>query len=1328
MKEQPSRKAGTLIDKNVFGFFKHFINEDDKVRVQGACSLIEFLCKDSHRKPNVTNGADEKPNPKTAETAYALKRLVRGVGSSQNASRIGFFTGLVGLLGQLKNKKDCPTVTDLLTLVGSELNDSECGIGRTKAKKNNARFELRAGNVLVCGAIIKSGLIENASEMELQKVLDALKNDMYKSLKPLAYTFLSDLASRLDSSKFSKVFWPVFEPFLNVSKEMHSLDSLFFLLQLSTGTHKKLVNHKYFERNFGVSKLLHEGNFPYLSSLLFGIDSAMAINHPFLNCLLEFLNKEDMMVVFWRDAIVPVLEKEGEHRPKFTDTIALRLMISILGQLKNLADVPEVLQPAVMKFFLSKLKNRTKYSEDSQNLYQEVCVALAECYPKMEDENVRLATIRRLMQAPSSVLIDKYAPCKLLLNLIVTLSAESLRELGDELKLLILDESTGTNAERTYAAQILQRILSLRQLTAEANGKGQIDRWHLQMVQFLLNLGVFYSADGVSVLKSSKQEKAISEELAGTLRGLFISTLEHRHAKLSNEQEFLLSIVRHVDETMRMHGGVKSLRNSLTEEQIACWHKMFATVSGGTGKKQFKKRSLTGKGAERDTKQSNIVFHILLMQMGLHLFIDPELACSSLIELECVMKKIEEKAKHRQKSNGVPSSIKYVHKKQQKDEYLLDEEESEPEWIEVVVDLFLNLLSQNSHLLRKVIGHVFPHLSSEITLPALNQILSVINLKDKSNPLAVQGEEENESEIEEEDKDSDEEIMENDSVEDVLDEETNDNDNEEEEDEDDEIMGDEEEEENITDNMRLAVQTALGGANPETDTESIDLDEMDEEQGRQLDEALAAAFRAFRKKSSHKRKGPTKAEQQMDVVLTHFRMRVLDLIDAYLKHEPDMILCLELMQYIFEMLPVAIREEAKYGVILNRYKQIFNNLVRIKKFKSDTQSVQMEQLSKILRDLIEKVAKGAAFPERNLYLMKACQFIVICSQMLNKQQANVEESNVVENTFNELLGEFLINRNPPITLSVFQNIFRMHWNGNWCLLVTLVKAGLKVASVRAIRRIQTLQLMRELLRNRRLINSDQPRSARLMREICANSLTPYITDLEAAIIAGDRTIGQNEVYELMEVLVEIYGLSSVLCKSENEDKKKGKKQPQQFLRWEKIGLQVQAMRRFVLTSQTMTCYRKLCQRLNLEPIGNEGLPVVEKNVSTTNVESADRAKNGDSKKVKSKNQKKINGTVDLEEDVGNNDETVVTMINGHGNSASADEDYNDDEELMEDGKAQNQEHGTPNGVNRKRKKEKKNGEVKGLSKRDKRRRKEVLLQAASVGMEEISFVNIDREA
>ncbi|XP_035779540.1 myb-binding protein 1A-like [Anopheles albimanus] len=1278
MKNQPGRKAGKSLDKTVFGFFENFSNPDDEVRIRGASALIEFLHTEGHTAKGPAGATHETTTTKTGETAYALKRLVRGVGSPTNVSKVGYYTALVGLLQQLQSAEDCPTVTELFKLVKSELADSDHDPAESIDAKERNRFEVRVGKVLVCGAIIKAGLIENATDLELQTVLNTLKSSMYKTLTKLVWTFLNDLVACISGSKFSQIFWPLFESLLNVPKEQHTMDTVYFLLLLLDGPHGGMVNKKYFLRNFDAPSLLHEKAFPYLGEILFGIESTMGINHPFINCLLEKLLKVDKVVAFWQEGVVPILVLPDDRRPKYRDIMFPHLILTWFGRLQDYSVVPKLLQPALITLLSEKLENVAMFSEDVRKLYQEACKAIIETYPKLGDESVRLATYRCLTQAPGSILIEKYASCKLLQNLLTTFSKDTLKTLAEELKAIILDRSTDNYLQRSYAAHMLQRLLSLRQLLPEPGTK-DTDQWHLGMVRFFLILGIFYSADGKTVLKPTEQESAVKAGLAATAKAVFFHLLEHRHANMSEERHFLLSLVRCVHEAFKSLDGLKGLRNPLAEAHIDDWKRMYTLV---TESLDAKKRFTVN--ANEEHKQRT-VFHVLMMHMGLHLFNDAELAHSSITELESVMKRIDDKAKQRCKSTTKSES-------------------EEPEWIEVVVDLFLNLLSQNSLLLRKVISNVFPHLSGAMTLTAFNQILSVINLKDKTNPLAAQGDDEN-GQVEQHDDDEMGEVDDDDSEynasSDGEEDKTGANnvkseeDADEEEDDDDEIMGDEEEEETITDKMRQAVQAALGSANPESDAESLDLDDIDEEQGRRMDIALAEAFRSFRKnrKPGGKQK-PTKAEQQMDTVLMHFRMRVFDLIDVYLKHEPDMMICLELMLYVFEMLPVAIREEAKYGPILNRYRQIFNMLIRIKQFRRNAAAsdVDASQLNQILRDLIDKVAKGASFPERNQYLLKACQFIVICSQVLEKHSEGASsESNTygdvlnsggaipsvdndvlqVDKLFGKQLTEYLISRNPTISFNVFQNLFRMTWNGNWYLAITLTCTGLQVATIRAQRRIQALQLLRELLKNRRFINSELPKAVSSLRTICI-ALTKYMADLEEAVSRsknGERTISQNELYELLQVLLEMHNLLNNL--QQQQDDKEGKKQP--MLRWDRIGAQVQALRRFNLNSQTMSCYRQLCHRLKLTPIGNGDIHT--------------------------------NGTPEQQ------------IKKGKKSKKSIDQDDHDEDQEPINGKGELKEKSGQE-IQRKRKQQ----DV-VESKKEKRRKKEERLLIASQGMEAISFVN-----
>jgi len=98
------------------------------------------------------------------------------------------------------------------------------------------------------------------------------------------------------------------------------------------------------------------------------------------------------------------------------------------------------------------------------------------------------------------------------------------------------------------------------------------------------------------------------------------------------------------------------------------------------------------------------IFHTMNLHMVLQLFSDPEMAITSINELQsCYERLISEKQRDKKKTIT----------------------EEEPQWVEVVVDLFLSLLSRNNHLLRSLINCVFPHVCPYLTPSSVHQILAV---------------------------------------------------------------------------------------------------------------------------------------------------------------------------------------------------------------------------------------------------------------------------------------------------------------------------------------------------------------------------------------------------------------------------------------------------------------------------------------------------------------------------------------------------------------------------------------------------------------------------
>ncbi|CAB0035357.1 unnamed protein product [Trichogramma brassicae] len=331
--------------------------------------------------------------------------------------------------------------------------------------------------------------------------------------------------------------------------------------------------------------------------------------------------------------------------------------------------------------------------------------------------------------------------------------------------------------------------------------------------------------------------------------------------------------------------------------------------------------------------QTSVVFHTMIMHMGLQLFSDPELAVTSIDDLQSCY-------------DHVRNSRKQAN-------------DDEPEWVEVVIDLILSLLSHKSHLLRSLVSCVFPHICPHLNAQAMSQILKVLDVK-KKNPLKSNPESDSESESMDEDEDDEDDDDDDENDDNNDDKKTNgvatngdasneseEDDEEDEEDsdsDDDDDDEDDEDDETLTDRVRLAVQSALGSAaNPETDgEEDLDVDCIDEAEGERLNDQLAAAFRILKEN----RKSRSKKQQKDAQALTHFRTRVLDLLEMYFESEPSMSLALATLVPLFALLQFSI-QDAHQRPLEMRVRGCLKRLSACKKFREC--DVTGEMLTTILK-------------------------------------------------------------------------------------------------------------------------------------------------------------------------------------------------------------------------------------------------------------------------------------------------------------------------------------------------------------------------------------------
>jgi len=216
-------------------------------------------------------------------------------------------------------------------------------------------------------------------------------------------------------------------------------------------------------------------------------------------------------------------------------------------------------------------------------------------------------------------------------------------------------------------------------------------------------------------------------------------------------------------------------------------------------------------------------------------------------------------------------------------------------------------------------------------------LFQVLDIKNSQKTLTIkQNDDEDSSGIESESDNSEDKEEESVSNDEILSESESESD----------ISENEDEDETMTDKLRMALHQALGDAAMQTDDEDIDVDQIGEEEGKRLDESLAAAFKIFRENQQARSKKQGKTSQ----VLMHFRARVIDLLHIYLDVCPSMAVTLDMIVPLFTLLEFCIKDPHQEPLI-HRIRACLKKLSTVKKFK-DTTNVDDTLLTTVLKVII----------------------------------------------------------------------------------------------------------------------------------------------------------------------------------------------------------------------------------------------------------------------------------------------------------------------------------------------------------------------------------------
>ncbi|KAL0130921.1 hypothetical protein PUN28_002485 [Cardiocondyla obscurior] len=985
------------------------------------------------------------------ELNYALVRLVRSLGSSMTFTRRGFYSTLMVFL------KMNPTMSieRLLSIMNTQLHPSG-----SHPKSENA--DIYMGHILLCGAMIRSDLLANNNMETQQKITEILVNAgrQRSYLSFISIIFLSELIVQLDTASMKNI-WPVVKEEIGKPWSKQTLDT-FYILLIVRDKHPSLVNHKFLKEHLDVKEIITKDSIENIIKLLTALPRIVSYRHPVFKLFCEKLVTTEFVADFWKG-----IDQKFIKPSKSDEYIVVEILRLILTNATDKTIIPLLLSPNLLQHMLKRFSNCKRNNND------EVLIAFRKVLhlivSSSNDEHIKtkvqLSILKKLILHPGDLMIEKKTGVKVIQIITGNLKIDGIKKLCQLYKDIIESKLTKeregakaelwTNAERSYTAQLLTKLMGHQETFSDQD-------WRLEQLSFLFNYGLC-------------EVPNVGIELAQQFKDSFYRALDHKLPKLDNVRNLLSALVHDLDS--KLQSNEIRLRSPLNDAASDTWKKVMSMIEI----------------LEKNTKNVEAlpIFHTTNLHMGLQLFSDPEMAIMSINELQCCYERLNKKSKGQKKINNVAT-------------------EEEPEWVEVVVDLLLSLLSKNDHLFRSLVGCVFPHICPHLTSSAVHQILAVLDIKNTKKTLTAQRNDEDSSGIEsesEDDENEDEEEGENVSGNEVLSKSESESDGESEnEDEDDD--------ETVTDKLRLALREALGDAAMQTDDEDIDVDQIGVEEGKRLDESLAAAFKILRENRQARSKKQGKTSQ----ALMHFRARVIDLLSIYLDICPSMAVTLDMIVPLFALLEFCIKDPHQEP-LTHRIRACLKKLSTIKKFK-DTTGVDDVLLTTILKALIVKGERSASVcQELNDKLAECCTFLVRCAQ-----QANLSTTSIVE-IYGENLTAFFKKRDCVLSSMLFKGVLQLCWEDNWQLAPLLVDFAFD-SSIRYFRRSQALELLLIFYNNNRLLNSNTKYAdmrTKLESTLCKNSVDTLKETCYVHLNDNGQSVSCNYVSARKKILQKFIG-------------------------------------------------------------------------------------------------------------------------------------------------------------------------------------------------------------
>ncbi|XP_061326353.1 myb-binding protein 1A [Pezoporus flaviventris] len=1013
-------------------FFWDIAKPEQEVRLAATESLLRHL----------------REGRKDDELKYTLKRLVEGLGATREAARPGFSLALAQVLQAFEEIPICSVLEQI-----KEKHNLE------KVKKKllrNAAF----GNFFGVMALFQSGRLvkdQNALLGSIQ-LLQQLANHQ-AHLRDLPRKTLIDIMSEVPESVFEEVLFGILQS--DLASAFTSPENLHLLL---VGIQKfpSVLKPKKLKKLFGSPTVVNEENIPRLVELLQSAAKSEKKDKKLPSVVFDLLQvslKENAFELFWEEGVENGLltEKSGP-----VSYMCYRLLGSALPLL-SLDQLQMVLKGKVMQHYgehvvTTQLPDRFKFAPEMEGYIE---AFLSSC----DDSERQLAVMigfSTLTNQGNPVFSSSSRVVRHLQPLVLQKYVDWLKDMFLRPDFdCCLDFSSNRqkqNKENANIAQhkiarlrkwIIHRLANLIESTVKKEESLVMD-----ISRFCFFHAFFEAKKKTSQINEAnvlpaepldEQAHSVAENyFFGLLQTLNTMTVlgdtekaaalreKHIHGVTADGKLWIFLLVEYANELLSSE-HVKAVK-PFTKEQRDAWERTLQSV------KKLQKQN-------KSDSAKVVAFQQLLLLMAIHLFKNQSETMDVLSDLlNCTERAFSKEPKKKKTDN------------------------TEPGWVEVMVEILLSLLAQPSLLIRRISKSVFVRICPNLTKRGLQLILDVLD------PYQEQNEESAVVVMEESDK----KIK---SAQDTDEEENEDSSGEGDSESD---SGDEEKNEEVDDDFRSQLMNVLQAGNALAAEESDE--ELDDEAMMALDTNISALFAEQQKRVQAKKDEKDRIRKEK-ILRRDYKIKVLDLIEAFLTKQSENPLVFDIIEPLLRVIEQCMSTDSDKQEVdfLKKTANIFrNSLCRMKQYCKRVDVLQ-EDLHAFVERLVKKACKhtdssvALYYFSASLYLLKVLKgntpdkssatplpekqnsTIPQASQLLSTGCLDMERVTAV---YQQALTQFLTKRNSALTSSMFHDLFTRFPIMCKPLVDTLVKSI--TAGARQHQQAQACLLLRNVLLLREL--------------------------------------------------------------------------------------------------------------------------------------------------------------------------------------------------------------------------------------------------------------------